>query len=694
MVNTDSFQRYVKGVYMKIKLLPLLAMTGLLVQIVSCAQKTPPTAAKVSTSRAPDSEKAESPWTTWSNKGTVGGLLVLKGIRENLLVNNLHDAHVDYAGYKPVDCKKSSTKFRSADGTCTDPTNPYVGAAGTAFGRNVAPEFIDQDAAKKLMTPNPAEVSKVLFTRDEFKPVPFLNMLAASWIQFMNHDWLTHGKNQEKNPHYVDHNGPASREIERTKENDVDGKSYKPSFGKTTLNDVTHWWDGSQIYGSSQEEQNKVRSFKNGRMTTVMINGREVLPKDSSLDIARNKQGFGHEITGFRDNWWVGLSMLHHLFVKEHNSIADMLIKKYVKEDAASGKWIWKNGKEVLVLDDKGLDEQVFQTARLINAAVMAKIHTVEWTPAILANDVLKKAMFTNWYGLANPQTWSKLIKKIPGLNRVNLINGINTGYTIGGIVGQKRNDYGVPFSISEEFTSVYRLHSLLPESIYMRKLDDKKIIPVPFEATRNEKAYKFFTDYDLKDMFYSFGTQHPGQLVLNNFPKFMQELKIPGHGAMDLAMVDIVRDRERGVPRYNQFRRAISLTPITSYADFFPAGKAINERQKDIIKKLNEVYGKDENGNDNVEAIDLLVGTSAEEVRPKNFGFGETMFQIFILMASRRLMADRFYTNDYRKEFYTRGGMAWIDDEGYMHKVIGRHMPELKPHMKGLETAFNPWHD
>ena len=89
---------------------------------------------------------------------------------------------------------------------------------------------------------------------------------------------------------------------------------------------------------------------------------------------------------------------------------------------------------------------------------------------------------------------------------------------------------------------------------------------------------------------------------------------------------------------------------------------------------------------------MDLLVGTSAEEVRPDNFGFGETMFQIFILMASRRLMADPFYTDLYHSKTYTRAGMAWIDDEGYMHKVIGRHMPELKPHMKGLETAFNPW--
>jgi hypothetical protein len=69
-------------------------------------------------------------------------------------------------------------------------------------------------------------------------------------------------------------------------------------------------------------------------------------------------------------------------------------------------------------------------------------------------------------------------------------------------------------------------------------------------------------------------------------------------------------------------------------------------------------------------------------------------MFQIFIVMASRRLMADRFYTDNYRKEYYTAAGMKWIDHEGFMHKVIERHMPELKPHMQGLRTAFNPWNN
>lgn len=629
--------------------------------------------------RVPTAQEKETPWTTWSKKGTVGALLVLKGMREELLEKNLHDPHIDWSGYSKIECPQTP-KFRSADGTCYIPSAPHVGAANVAFGRNVPVEFIDLDAAEKLQSPSPVAVSKELFTRGEFKPVPFLNMLAASWIQFMNHDWLSHGKNIEKNPYEVD---GTSERVERT---DTDSKEYKKDFGKVSLNRVTHWWDGSQIYGSNQDEQNPTRSFSKGRMATVVVNGREILPK-GNLDVRMNKQNQGYEVTGFRDNWWVGLSMLHHLFVLEHNAIADKLYKQYVQVDKKSGKFIWRKGKQLLT--EKELDEQIFQTARLINAAVMAKIHTVEWTPAILPNTYLRKGMYTNWYGLGHPATWSRLSQRLPFLRRADF--GVNLGFTLSGIVGGKRNDYGVPYSITEEFTSVYRLHSLLPEELMIKRYADKKAVAVPFAATRNEKSYDFMSNYDLKDLFYSFGTQNPGQLVLNNFPKFMQELSIPGHGTMDLGMVDIMRDRERGVPRYNQFRRAINLRPIRTYSDFFPDGVAKTEEQKDRLAKLYKVYGRDEEGNDNVEAVDLLVGTLAEEVRPDNFGFGETMFQIFIVMASRRLMADPFFTDLYNSKTYTKAGIAWIDHEGFMHKVIGRHMPELKKHMKG-DTAFNPW--
>ena len=83
------------------------------------------------------------------------------------------------------------------------------------------------------------------------------------------------------------------------------------------------------------------------------------------------------EITGFTENGWVGLSLLHALFALEHNAICDDL-KKHNP--------LWD-------------DERLFQQARLVNAALLAKIHTVEWSTAILPAPITTAGLRTNWYG-------------------------------------------------------------------------------------------------------------------------------------------------------------------------------------------------------------------------------------------------------------------------------------------------------
>ena len=76
---------------------------------------------------------------------------------------------------------------------------------------------------------------------------------------------------------------------------------------------------------------------------------------------------------------WPGLGMMHILWTKEHNYVCDMLRQNYPG------------------MTD---DEKLFQTARLIIAAVLAKIHTLEWTPAILNNTYMQIAQKGHWYGV------------------------------------------------------------------------------------------------------------------------------------------------------------------------------------------------------------------------------------------------------------------------------------------------------
>ena len=59
-------------------------------------------------------------------------------------------------------------------------------SAATSRSNSVFPATAD------LLTPSPRLVSRELMTREEFKPATVLNLMAASWIQFMVHDWFVH----------------------------------------------------------------------------------------------------------------------------------------------------------------------------------------------------------------------------------------------------------------------------------------------------------------------------------------------------------------------------------------------------------------------------------------------------------------------------------------------------------------------
>ncbi|MCG8316725.1 MAG: hypothetical protein MI976_26210 [Pseudomonadales bacterium] len=572
-------------------------------------------------------------YTKWWVFGPLIGLLTLANIRCQLFENNLFDTYYDDAWPEVVCNDTTDLIYRTADGRCNDLLIPAMGMAGTRMGRNINPELSYPDEAT-LLEPNPRELSKELLTREDgIKEVPFLNYLAAAWIQFQIHDWFEHGnRNHADQIHVpVDYgdthdSGDGSMPVGRTPDDSTRAPGSQYEFAPTYLNENTAWWDGSQIYGSDQETQNRLRSFVDGKMK--VIDGR--LPIDPATGIPDS---------GFTKNWWVGLELMHTLFVLEHNQIADML-----KDTNPS----WN-------------DERLFQVARLINTAVIVKIHTVDWTPAILKNDILRQAMFSNWKGF------------LP-INSPRLGNPATDG-----IIGGPTLLEGVPFSLTEEFTAVYRMHPLLRDELEVRDYATDNVIglsTLPEHALAG--ATQLSNEFGIDQLIYSFGRTHPGLLELNNYPHFLQNFPFePGIPMTDLAAIDIIRDRERGIPRYNEFRRQIGLNPITDFTDITP--------DLALAEKMRDLYS------DDIESIDVMVGSFAEGYRPPGYGFGETSFQIFIAMASRRLMADRFYTEDYRPEIYTDEGMQWVDDSNFT-KVLVRNYPQLAGRLDKVENGFFPW--
>lgn len=592
-------------------------------------------------------------WTNWYRRSLSKGILTLVYMREKLNRKNLKNTYPDGVligfqkeGQAPP---KGVSHFRTADGSWNNLENPKEGAAGTRFGRNVDDSVAKAETEEMLLSPNPRTISTKLLTRDgDMKEVPFLNLLAASWIQFQNHDWVNHGDALQTDLIEIPlpEDDPAREKYRQSKmfvgrsqpdPTRMGGKEHTPT---TFINEVTHWWDGSQLYGSDQETVDRLRSGEDGKLR-LQANGH--LPLDQKKV----------EETGFVRNWWIGLSMLHTLFAREHNAICDHL----------------------KIFHPSWNDTRLFNVARLINAAVMAKIHTVEWTPAILPNHCLDSALNANWFGVAT--NLFKVGRHRKTLADINLENA-----ELGGVVGNTINTHGEPYSLTQEFVEVYRLHSLLPEKLKLGHIGDSgKAEEIPLPATRQSGSPKISERFPMADLFHSFGKQHPGQLVLNNYPQFMQELSIPGNPVFDLGAIDILRARERGVPRYNEFRRQLGLNPISSFDELTD--------DKEQVAKIKEVYG---DGPEDVEKLDLLIGTLSEGHRPTGFGFGETMFQIFILNATRRLQADRFYTECYNEETYTREGLQWIDNSDFK-TVLLRNYPELaKTDLANVTNAFEPW--
>lgn len=663
----------------------------------------------------------------------------------------------------------------------------------------------------------------------DYKKAPFFNVLAAYWIQFMTHDWFYHlreGQNTDQRmpvgckTQLVNNKEQPLTEDEAAKlgcrpGDRVDvafiadkepaptftykGKKHLQRAHKTTQNTVTAWWDASQIYGFDELSLKRVKRDPKDPAKLLMRprgshNGagekQGYLPIFNSCDNAGagcvadpiNPAWKGQEATGFADNWTVGLSFYHNMFVREHNQFVDTF-RAIAAKSPNTDSGLRNPAAPTKVIKYKDVsDEELYQAARLVVSAEIAKIHTIEWTTQLLYDEPLFLGMNANWNGLVqkdNPV--NKVLQKIVlnhlskspkevkanqfysvfasgagifGLGSHRYNKGLfskkdiwdlrNPDHVNGGV-----NHFGSPFNFPEEFTTVYRLHPLLPDLLEFRELQTPNSISkkVPVVKTFRGKATNAMTDGGLSNWALSMGRQRLGLLTLQNHAQFLQNLELPrlqsATNKIDIAALDLIRDRERGVPRFNEFRRQYGLTQLTSFDDFIDWRLAKNsaeyKEQKRLIGLLREVYGQhvcdagkvitdaqlNDDGSpindclghpngtlvDNIEDVDTVVGWLSEFTRPHGFAISETQFHVFILNASRRLFSDRFFTSSFRPEFYTSLGVDWVTNNGPdgkkyepeksndhkvevspLKRIMLRTMPELKNELAGVVNVFDPW--
>jgi len=582
------------------------------------------------------------PYFMQGSKPLILGVVFLAITREFLLSERLFDYNTPAMLQYGRPCTPREIKYRTYDGHCNNLNQTAMGMTFKRFGRSAVKDI--RKPGPGLFDPDPYVVAEKLLkspdgTRQTADPY---NIFFLAWINLNIHDWVHHDKDLTKEP-YILRWGPKTTDTFRL------GRTVRDSEG-FTINTETPWWDGSQIYGKTEEQASRLRV---ANMCELRLDERGNMPLGAN----------GVPLAGFNENWWVGVEVLHHLIVLEHNYVCGMLRASYTTMP----------------------EDDLYETARLIIAALFAQIHTTEWTPALLYNDLLNVSMHQNWEGLsqsfkdyemAELKGRKDSLTAQLGKRAFNAMLDAASNFVIGTKgVGHKTELSGVPYSLSEDFVSAYRLHPLIPEAF---EIAGEK---VKAEDTLFAKARKVINKFGMETLVDSWGHQPPMQLVMQNYPNFLTRVNISGdtsgeQGMRNMAAVDVFRDRERGMVRYNEARRQYGLPAAKTFQDITD--------NKEWAAALKSVYKS-------VDDVDFLVGCLAESPRPKGYAISNVQFYIFIINASRRLLCDRFYQESFNADTYTAKGITHVQTTTFK-KMLLRHYPGLAESMGDVSSAFLKW--
>eukprot|EP00884_Botryococcus_braunii_P007940 jgi/Botrbrau1/17147/Bobra.0157s0042.2 len=530
----------------------------------------------------------------------VPGLAYLSALRQELVELHIYDTNGPDTMRYPGVCGSNETRFRTYEGHCNAiniPPGTIPGQVTNMGAKDTRFMFFHEPAppdTELLFDPIPYTVAKKMVRGGKQQLADIMNLLAAGWIQFNIHDWMNHTSDFTRPPYKLQVGENSFHDLPPTS---------RDRLGYTT-NQMTHWWDASNIYGPSKSFAYSLRD-----------DGACEIKLDEKGNLRLDEEGV--PIGGASHNWWLGMEIFHFTFVKEHNSLCEALRAEY---------------------GDKYDEDTLFEFARHVVIALIAKIHTIEWTPALLQNQLLNASMHVNWEGYTkglNDVLYSAYEDSPDFLVRL----GVSAGKALNGVVGKvfelvglpttgtqdKRFFFGTGHQFSEEFVTSYRMHSLLLDV----NIIDKK--PVKLVDQIFEKAREVVDEFGWEKIIRSFGQSKMGTLTWGNYPDTLGQVKLPWQQPgefLNMAAIDIFRDRERGTPRYNDFREELLLPRAETWADINP--------DPAVQQALKEVYGGD------IDKVDAVAGLMAEMPRPKNYAISDTAFRVFVIMASRRIVCDR----------------------------------------------------
>ncbi|XP_053698823.1 chorion peroxidase-like [Sabethes cyaneus] len=437
-------------------------------------------------------------------------------------------------------CRDEHLRYRRFDGRCNNigPGQSLWGSAGYPMERILPPAYGDRVASARTLArsgkllPSARKVSAHLFD-DMHVPDKHLNVLMMQFGQFIVHD-ITKSKSAAEKVECCLHGGKLASSNLHVACFPISVSANDPFYSRfgvrcmeflrtatvpkhrcqaghdRQISSVTHFIDGSGIYGNSASESHSLRSHVGGRLKSLVHHQlkNELPPLETTTNACRISADMCFKVGDDRVNQIITLVAVHTLFLREHNRIADFLHR----------------------LNPHWNDEIIFQETRRIIGAELQHIVFNEYLPKVVGPRFMKK------YNLHAPKGHSKFYN-----------SAINP-------------------SITSEFSAAaFRFgHSTIPGQLELPKgvLDTHKTFFNP----------SLMSDPEFFDRLFQGILAQPMQKVDDKFSHSISWFLNSQEGKQfgkDLVSINIQRGRDHAVRPYNHYLRLSGKHMKLDFKDF-----------------------------------------------------------------------------------------------------------------------------
>lgn len=535
----------------------------------------------------------------------------------------------DYCPYPANIVCYQDSEYRTQDGSCNNVNNALFGREMTPFRRLLPANYADgigsiRQSVNGRPLPSARTVSFYLFTDVDRTQYSQTTMALVFYAQFVDHDLTRTAAYKVPSTE----RGGQMNEVQCGDDGCAGGSSDDPlepclpiavpdqdyDFAsnrclkfvrsmpvpllnchvgqREQLNQVTHWLDGSQVYGSSKKESDAIRDQSQpdrGRMATIQnpnVYSKPLLPSNAEAAVCNGKN---ETIQCFkagdgRVNENVGIMTYHTVFVRQHNLLEEGL---HHFNPSWSG-------------------DKLYQETRRIVGAMLQHVTYNELLPLVVG----PQAVTDYQLGL--------------------LTDGYFKGY-----------DASIDARIPNEFAAAaFRFgHTLLQERLLRINNQGSADDSLWLSQTFNSPVFMYGSGPDVfirglpREQSQAFDWFFTKQITRSLFTA-----RPPNGVGHDLTSINIQRGRDHGIATYNDFREWCGLHRARTFEDL------ASEIDSDFITEISHVYS-------DVNDIDLFAGGVSE--RPVKDGIVGPTFACIIASTFRNLrLGDRYWYENQQAGF------------------------------------------